>query len=376
MIYKEFKGDKLSALGFGLMRLPGAKVGVAGVDKEATREMFDYAFEHGINYFDTAWAYHGGESETVAGEILSEHPRDSFYLADKFPGYDTSNFPKAQEIFEQQLAKDNVDYFDYYLLHNVNESNIDYYLDPQYRIKEIFTEEQKNGRIRHFGFSCHGRANVLMRFLAEYGEVMEFCQLQLNYLDWDFQECSKKVDILSSYGIPVWVMEPLRGGKLVNLKPEHEARLKALRPDEDIINWAFRFCQSVPEVVVTLSGMSSLDQMKQNVAIFEEDKPLTDIEKDELLAIANEMTQEGTVPCTGCAYCTSYCPIELNIPYLISLYNEHSYSGGGFMAPMALSVVPEDKQPSACLGCGSCAQVCPQQIPIPDIMADFVEKLG
>ena len=204
---------------------------------------------------------------------------------------------------------------------------------------------------------------------------MEFCQLQLNYVDWDFQNCRKKVELLKSYGIPVWVMEPLRGGRLAKLPEEAEAKLTALRPDEKIPAWAFRFLQSIPEVTVTLSGMSNFEQLKENIATYEEDKPLNEEEKKTLLDVVNGMLT-GKLPCTACRYCTSHCPMELDIPKLLELYNEHSFSGGGFIAPMALSALPDDKKPSACIGCRSCEAVCPQQIKISEAMADFTAKLG
>ncbi|MBE6996545.1 MAG: oxidoreductase [Ruminococcaceae bacterium] len=374
MIYKTFQGLQLPALGFGCMRLPGG-YGNADVDVEETRRMIRCAFDHGVNYFDTAWGYHDGRSETVLGELLSEYPRESYFLADKFPGYDLSNMDKVQEIFEEQLRRCRVDYFDFYLFHNVCELNIDGYLNPAYGIFDYLLEQKKNGRIRHFGFSSHGHMDTLKRFLAAYGKDMEFCQLQINYLDWQFQDAKGKVALLKEHGIPVWVMEPLRGGTLTHLSPENEAALRAMRPDESITAWAFRFLQTLPDVTLTLSGMSSLEQMEQNIRTFDEPKPLSDTEMDTLLSMAGGMMKKGTVPCTACRYCTSHCPMELDIPYLISLYNEHAYSGGGFIAPMALSALPAEKQPSACVGCGSCAAVCPQQIQIPDVMADFTKRL-
>ena len=236
-------------------------------------------------------------------------------------------------------------------------------------------KQKASGRIRHLGFSAHGAYPVLKRFLDAYGKDMEFCQLQINYLDWDFQDAKAKVELLREHNIPVWVMEPLRGGKLARLAPEHEARLKALRPQEGIPAWAFRFLQGLPTVAVTLSGMSNMEQLKANIATFEEDKPLTNVEMEALLAIAKEMTQKTALPCTACHYCVSHCPQSLDIPRLLELYNEHCFTGGGFIAPMALAAVPGDKLPSACLGCHSCEAVCPQQLKISEAMADFARKL-
>lgn len=376
MIYRDFQDVKLSALGMGAMRLPVVDGDDSKIDEAAAFAMVDEAMARGVNYYDTAWGYHNGNSELVMGKALARHPREKFYLATKFPGYDLSNMGKVEEIFEKQLEKCQVEYFDFYLFHNVCEMNIDAYLDPKYGTYDYLLAQKKNGRIRHLGFSAHGDYDVMKRFLEAYGKDMEFCQIQLNYLDWDFQDAKRKVELLNQWNIPVWVMEPLRGGKLASLAPEDEAKLKALRPDEGIPAWAFRYLQSIPSVVVTLSGMSNMEQMKENIATFETDKPLNETELETLHAIAQGMVKKIVLPCTACHYCTSHCPQGLDIPNLLSLYNEHCFTQGGFIAPMALSAIPADKQPSACIGCRSCEAVCPQDIKISEAMADFTAKLG
>lgn len=376
MIYRDFQDVKLSALGMGAMRLPVVDGDDSKIDEAAAFAMVDEAMARGVNYYDTAWGYHNGNSELVMGKALARHPREKFYLATKFPGYDLSNMGKVEEIFEKQLEKCQVEYFDFYLFHNVCEMNIDAYLDPKYGTYDYLLAQKKNGRIRHLGFSAHGDYDVMKRFLEAYGKGMEFCQIQLNYLDWDFQDAKRKVELLNQWNIPVWVMEPLRGGKLASLAPEDEAKLKALRPDEGIPAWAFRYLQSIPSVVVTLSGMSNMEQMKENIATFETDKPLNETELETLHAIAQGMVKKIVLPCTACHYCTSHCPQGLDIPNLLSLYNEHCFTQGGFIAPMALSAIPADKQPSACIGCRSCEAVCPQGIKISEAMADFTAKLG
>ena len=328
-----------------------------------------------MNYYDTAYGYHDGRSEAVMRKALSRYPRDRYFLADKFPGYDLSNMDKVEAIFEEQLKRCGVEYFDFYLFHNVCEVNIDAYLDEKYGIYAYLMKQKQNGRIRHLGFSAHGGRGVIRRFLDAYGDVMEFGQLQLNYLDWSFQDAKAKMELLNERGIPVWVMEPLRGGRLASLSPEDTARLKALRPEESVPAWAFRFLQTLPGITMVLSGMSNREQLRDNIRTFETDRPLNGRELAELLDIAGGMTKRNTLPCTGCRYCTSHCPQGLDIPALLALYNEHSFTGGGFLAPMALSALPEDKRPSACLGCRSCEAVCPQQIRISEAMTDFSEKL-
>ncbi len=376
MVMKEFQDKKLSALGMGAMRLPVVDGDDAKIDVEATKEMVAYAMGHGINYYDTAWGYHGGNSETVLGGALSGYPRESFYLADKFPGYDLSNMAKVEEIFEEQLKKCGVEYFDFYLFHNVCEMNIDAYLDDEkYGVFSYLLEQKKNGRIRHLGFSAHGSRDVMKRFLDAYGGHMEFCQIQLNYVDWSFQDAKAKEELLDEFHIPVWVMEPLRGGRLAKLSEEGEKKLLALRPDEKVPAWAFRFLQSIPGVTVTLSGMSNFEQLKENIHTYETERALLAEEMDTLLMVARGILG-GALPCTSCRYCVSHCPKGLDIPMLLGLYNEHAFTGGGFIAPMALMAQPGEKHPSACVGCRSCEKVCPQQIKISEAMADFAAKLG
>lgn len=307
------------------------------------------------------------------GRILKKYPRDSFYLASKFPGYDLSNMDKVEEIFEKQLQKCGVEYFDFYLIHNVCEMNIDAYLDEKHGIYAYLTAQKEAGRIRHLGFSIHGSYDVLKRFLDVYGPAMEFCQVQINYLDYEFQNAKEKVKLLNELQIPIWVMEPLRGGRLAALRKEEVEVLKSMRPEETPIGWAFRFLQTVPGVVVTLSGMSNLTQLQDNLHIYETEQPLQEQEMDTLLAMARSMT--GGLPCTSCHYCTSHCPQGLDIPRLLGLYNEHSFTGGGFLAPMVLQTLPQEKRPEACIGCRSCEAVCPQQIKISEALADFAEKL-
>ena len=376
MVYKDFQDLKLSALGMGAMRLPVIDGDDGKIDEQAAFDMVDYAFSQGINYYDTAWGYHNGQSELVMGRALKRYPREKFYLATKFPGYDLANMDKVEEIFEKQLEKCQVEYFDFYLFHNVCEMNIEAYLDEKYGIFDYLMKQKKAGRIRHLGFSAHGNIDVMERFLKAYGKEMEFCQIQLNYMDWEFQDAKGKVELLKQYHLPVWVMEPLRGGRLVRLSTEDEAKLKALRPDETIPAWAFRFLQSIPQVTMVLSGMSNMEQLKENIKTFQEEKPLTEQEKKELLDVADQIVKKKGVPCTACHYCVSHCPQGLDIPRLLALYNEHQVTGGGFIAPMALSALPEDKRPGACIGCRSCEAVCPQQIKISEAADSCVRGDG
>ncbi len=370
MIYRDFQDIKLSGLGLGMMRLPVIDGNDSQVDEVKAAEMIDYAMKNGINYYDTAWGYHSGNSEITAGKFLSKYPRESYYLASKFPGYDNSNMPKVKEIFEKQLEKCQTSYFDFYLFHNVYEGNIDDYLNPEFGILDYLLEQKRNGRIRHLGFSAHGDLAVIQRFLDAYGEHMEFCQLQINYMDWHFQNAKAKTELIRKYNIPVWVMEPLRGGKLADAPEDMKKEMLEMRPNESIPSWAFRFLQTIG-VTVVLSGMSDMEQLKENIAVWETDKPLTSEEFDRIIELADDETRKGGLPCTACHYCTSHCPQKLPIPELIALYNEHKITGGGFLAPMAVGSMPKNKRPANCIGCKSCEQVCPQQIKISEAMKEF-----
>ena len=313
MFYNDACGEKLSRLGFGCMRLPVDENGA--INTPEFEKMVDYAIEHGVNYFDTAWPYHGGHSELAVGKALSRYPRESYYLADKYPGHQIASSYNPAEIFEQQLKKCGVEYFDFYLLHNVYENSIGVYTDPKWGILDYFKEQKRLGRIRHLGFSTHARPDTLEKFLDYANGAMEFCQIQLNYLDWTLQEADRKYELLTARNIPIWVMEPLRGGKLAVLSEDDTARLRALRPDESTASWSLRYLQSLPNVKVIRSGMSAFDQMEDNVATFSGGRELNEEEKALLFDIAEGL--KDAVPCTRCRYCCEGCPMGLDIPMLI-----------------------------------------------------------
>lgn len=343
------------------------------VDEVQVEKMVDYAMAHGVNYFDTAYPYHSGESERIIGRALNKYPREQFYLATKYPGHQISETYDPADIFEKQLKKCGVEYFDFYLLHNVYENSIQTYTDPRWGIVDYFLEQKRLGRIRHLGFSSHGSVDNLAEFLNLYGNVMEFCQIQLNYLDWTLQNAKEKYELLTQRGIPVWVMEPVRGGKLASLPPADEERLKKARPDESIPAWAFRFQQGLPNVHMVLSGMSNMEQMQDNVRTFETRKPLTDTEEAMLLEIAESM--KNSVPCTSCRYCCDGCPKGLDIPMLLAVYNELRFAPS-LNISMRLDALQEEKRPAACIGCGKCAEICPQRIDIPGAMRDFAHAIS
>ena len=375
MIYKPFQDLQLSSLGFGTMRLPCLEDG--SIDQAEVDRMVDLAMQNGINYFDTAYPYHGGKSEHSIGSSLSRYPRDSWYLADKFPGHQNVKGVRPMlpaEVFEDQLAKCGVDYFDFYLLHNVNENSMSYYCNPENHCLDYFLEQKAQGRIRHLGFSCHAGPEALQRFLDQYGDILEFCQIQLNYLDWSLQRAEEKCRILKNAGLPVWVMEPARGGKLTSFPPETEAKMRALRPDESIASWAFRWLQTIPQPTMVLSGMSCSAQMEDNIRTFSSLKPLSPDES----SVLNEIVQMlmGSIPCTACRYCCAGCPVQLDIPTLMSMTNDMLLGGPLFNTMMRYSALGDGKRADSCIGCGQCKEACPQKIDVPSEMQRLVELVS
>ena len=374
MLTNMFQDKRLSRLGFGAMRLPllPGHTEPAAVDQAQVDQMIDYALAHGVNYFDTAYPYHAGQSERVVGRSLARYPRDRWYLADKYPGHQLAQRYDPAAVFEEQLKKCGVDYFDFYLLHNVYENSIQVYMDPRWGILDYFTEQKRLGRIRHLGFSCHGDLDTLTAFLDYCGDRMEFCQLQLNYLDWTLQRGREKYELLTSRNIPVWVMEPIRGGKLAGLPEAQMEVLRGFRPEDSAAAWALRFLQGLPNVKMILSGMSNPAQMEENVATFSQDRPLSEPERAALLALAEGM--KASIPCTGCRYCCDGCPLGLDIPAMIAACNESRFALTSNIR-MRFDALPEDKRPAACIACGQCARACPQGIDVPAAIRELAQAM-
>lgn len=370
MQYVNFRGDKLSRLGFGAMRLPLTTDNDADIDEEAVYDLLQRLFEGGVNYIDTAYAYHLWQSEVVLGRCLKRFPRDSYYLADKFPGHEVRKTWDPEAIFEEQLTKTGHEYFDYYLLHNVCEGSLGVYLDEQWGIVDYIMQQKKAGRVRHVGFSTHGSLDVVTRFLDAYGDQMEFCQIEMNYVDWTLQNAKALYELLIERGIAVWVMEPVRGGALASLPSEFEAEMKRLRPDESIASWAFRWLMDMPDVAVILSGMSNEEQVLDNLKTFSDNRPLSAEERALLDRVVDELLD--MVPCTACRYCCGHCPQELDIPKLISLANELRFKATVNIG-MRIDGMDEGKRPAACLNCGECTKMCPQGINIPEVLAELDE---
>ena len=360
MYYKEIAGVKVSALGMGNMRLPVIDGQESQIRQDKAEEIIDYAMSHGINYYDTAYRYHGGQSERFIGQALKKYPRDSFLLASKFPGHmmvkkengvvgftsGLAGWPDntVAGVFAEQLEKCQVDYFDFYLLHNVSEKSLVIYDDPELQVIEFMKQKKAEGRIRHLGFSSHASSPATIDdFLTRYEGVFDFVQIQLNYLDWKLQDAKGKYDVITKHGLKVVVMEGVRGGRLAKLPDEQMAKLQAVHPEDSAARWALRWLQGLPEVSVVLSGMTTLEQIQENVETFAAPAPLDQAEKDLLTEVADSML--NWVPCTACRYCTEGCPMELEIPKIIAAYN--GVKNGDHMARYDLdaadpSMAPDD----------------------------------
>ncbi|MBR3348936.1 MAG: aldo/keto reductase [Solobacterium sp.] len=369
MIYSDFKGMKLSRLGFGCMRF-AADPATGEIDQAKVNAMFDLAVQRGVNYFDTAYPYLGGKSEIVMSEALKKYPRDSYYSADKFPVHSITEPIDNIAMFHLALKKCNTDYFDFYLLHNITEWSIKTYESEEYHIIPDMIRMKEEGKIRHLGFSFHGGCDLLEDVLTRYEGVFEFVQIQLNYLDWTLQDAKRKYEIITKHGLGVWVMEPCRGGKLAVLPETESAKLKAFDPNASDASYAFRFLMELPNVKVILSGMNEVSQVEDNLNTFDQAKPLSKEEKDTLFAIAEGM-KKG-VPCTGCRYCCDGCPLQLDIPYLLACYNDFKYAMTA-VSSMRLDGLSEDKLPSACIGCGQCTHACPQSIDVPGTLKELAK---
>ena len=367
MIYKDFKGQKLSQLGFGCMRF-ATDPETGEIDQAKVNAMFDLAIKEGVNYFDTAYPYLGGKSEIAMAEALSRYPRESYYIADKFPGHSLTGPIDNTALFNVSLRKCRTDYFDFYLFHNVTEWSVKFYESEEYHIIPDILKMKEEGKIRYLGFSCHSGPELLDAFLTRHEGEFDFVQIQLNYLDWTMQDAKTKYEIIRRHGLGVWVMEPVRGGKLAVLPESESAKLRALHPDAgeqpSDASYAFRFLQGLPGIKVILSGMNEVFQVEDNLRTFREECPLSDAERNTLLDIAENL-KKG-VPCTACRYCCDGCPVGLDIPYLLECYNDYKFAQT--MTPsVRLDALPEEKRPRPASDAGSAhthvprALTCPQR---------------
>lgn len=364
-------------LGFGLMRLP--KVEDASgerIDLGQVERMVDAFLDAGLTYFDTAYVYHDGQSERVAREALVErHPREAFTLATKLPAWKLEKPEDMQRIFDEQLERTGAGFFDYYLLHNVADEHIDIY--ERMGAWEWAQRLRDEGLIRHLGFSFHDTADVLDRLLTEHPEV-EFVQLQINYLDWghDVVQSGACYEVAERHGVPVVVMEPVKGGTLAKLPEDVAAPLTALDASASQASWALRFAASLSQVKMVLSGMSTEAQMADNLATLAPSafKPLTQEERDALHEVVSRYTSVETVGCTACRYCTPGCPQGIDIPAIIScVNNRRRYRDSRSEMAYQRALTAGSARASACVACGQCESACPQHLPIIEVLKEAAE---
>ena len=356
-------------LGFGLMRLPRLNPNDEGsIDLEQTKQMVDIFLQRGFTYFDTAWMYCAFKSENAVKDVLtSRHPRESYTLATKLHAAYIHSLDDRDAIFNTQREKTGVDYFDYYLLHDMGAEHYEIY--KKYDCFAWIAEKKRRGLIKHIGFSFHDTAEVLDKILTEHPE-MEFVQLQINYLDWDSEgvQSRKCYEVATKHGKPVIVMEPVKGGTLAKLPAAAEKLLRATNPEASVPSWAVRFAAGLPNVKMVLSGMSSTEQLLDNTGFMQDFVPLTQQEQAVIAQVVDTINASIAIPCTGCAYCTEGCPMHIAIPKYFSLYNadlqelkdKDFTSQGAYYDNLTLKF----GKASDCIGCGQCESVCPQHLPI------------
>lgn len=371
MQYSDFEsiGRKISKLGFGLMRLPKKSDSDETIDRQEALRLVDLAVKSGVNYFDTAYVYHGGDSENFVKEALGRYPRDSYCLATKLPGWVIKEQGKhTDELFNEQLEKCGVDYFDFYLLHAVNREIMDVFeSDDSYnRLKK----QKEAGKIKHLGFSYHGDLEFFKKLLDKY--EWDFAQLQINYYDWDATDAKSFYKELEIRNIPCIIMEPVRGGSLHTLNAEAKKVFEDLG-EASAASYALRFDLELPDVLTVLSGMSTYEQVEDNIKTFSECAPLTDTEKDAISRANVLFRQNFAIPCTDCKYCVETCPVGVDIPACFGAYNEYNKTRNTEDFKTAYDRIPTEKRADNCIECGACAKHCPQQIKIPERLKKVVE---
>ncbi|HIS48526.1 MAG TPA: aldo/keto reductase [Candidatus Scybalocola faecigallinarum] len=364
--------------GFGCMRLPVLKQDdPASFDYEKIEKLFDAFLEQGFTYFDTAYTYHGyhGE-EAVRHALVERHPRESFQLATKLPLRDFKDQEDMEHIFNEQLEHCGVEYFDYYLLHNMG-TNV-YEKCKKYDAFGFVSRKKAQGQIKNIGMSFHDMPELLEEILTEYGSMLDFIQLQVNYADWEQPNVQSRrcLEIAPKFHLPVVVMEPCKGGTLINLPEEGLDLLKDYHPQASAASWTLRFAASQTGVVRVLSGMNTMEQVMDNTAVFKNFVPISQEENEIIRKVTAIIEKNTPIPCTGCAYCTHGCPMDIAIPQYFALYNNISRITGSFSSHAVYynNLSLRHGKASACIGCRQCEQACPQHLPITDFLKQVAEK--
>lgn len=367
---------EMPMLGFGLMRLP-QKNGV--IDMEQLIKMVDSYMKAGHNYFDTAYVYHGGNSEIAIKEALTtRYHREKFSLATKLPAWAMRGPEDRDRIFNEQLTRAGVDYFDFYLLHSLEDGN-NYDTYEKYDCFNWGLQKKAEGKIKHFGFSYHGTPELLEQVLDKHPEV-EFVQIQLNYADWNNQvvQSGKLYEILRARNIPIIIMEPVKGGALASMTSELEEMFKAVHPDKSTASWAMRFCGSLDGVATILSGMSTAEQMEDNLSTFADFQPINDKERAVIEQVVKKMQDMPLVQCTACRYCVDGCPAKISIPDVFRALNTarlYPKDGRPKMFYGNLTGDGRSAKASACLACSQCEKACPQHLPIVELLREAAARL-
>ncbi len=363
-------------LGFGLARLPLMDINDdSKIDIELSKKMVDVFLDRGFSYFDTAWIYHRFQSECAVRELLTNrYPRNRFMLATKLPPFINTK-QEREKVFNEQMKKTGVDFFDYYLLHNVGAHYYELYekLDCFHWLEE----KKRQGFIKKIGFSFHDNAELLEQVLTAHPEI-EFVQLQVNYLDWDNEsiQSRKCCEIAKDHGVPVIVMEPVKGGTLAKVPKEVERIFKEYYPDMSVSSWAIRFAAGVDNVIMVLSGMSTMEQLLDNTGYMMNFKPLNEKEKQIVHNAAEIINSNIAIPCTGCSYCTVNCPEHIGIPKYFSLYNSQNQEvEGKYGTPYEnyyQNLTKTWGKASSCIGCKQCEKICPQHLPVTTLLKSIV----
>lgn len=374
MKYRTYQNSDLSIslLGLGCMRLPKIDPNKSDIDEAAAQEMVDYAYEHGINYFDTAHMYHDGASEEFMGRALKKFDRKSYFLATKMPVWMAESKEDIAKIFDLQLKRLQTDYFDFYLVHSLNVGH--YQQMKEFGVYEFLKQKKEEGVIRHLGFSFHDKPELLEQICEEY--EWDFAQIQLNYLDWEMQNAKRQYEILQAHHLPCIVMEPVRGGTLANPCEKSNQIFKAANPERSVASWALRYAATLPNVMTVLSGMSNMEQLQDNLSTMDPFVPLEQKDYEVIEQAVAAYKDFYTIPCTGCRYCME-CPAGVEIPKMFALYNQYAPQHDTDGYKKAYLQTPESERVNHCVACGKCAKHCPQLIDIPERMkylANYIKE--